>query len=170
MSQSTMVLAEKYELQVKIPGSTAYSVKGQKKLVHGKKLVPRIYVEQRNSHANNELYVVYEEETEKLMEQREKNIIENAEKAKREQVSMADLVDKVAGNASTEKEVANKPKEEATATNEAKENASDDKGAKETPKAFDKMEVDELKQYCKDNDIQFHPASGIKKLLELVSQ
>jgi len=94
--KSQMVLAEKYELEVKLKGKEGYQIDGQKRLLHEKKLVPRQWAEDRNEHPNNEYYVVFEEETAELMKQREANIQENAEKESRKNVTMADLVDVVA--------------------------------------------------------------------------
>lgn len=151
-NQSLMVVAEKYELEVKIPGEQGYQVKGQKRLVHGKKLVPRAWVEDRNSHPNNELYVIYEDDTAELMKVREQNILDNAEKAKRASTSMADLVDAVAEKAAKPKKEKVKPVVVEPKEGEPKEDW--------TPT--------ELKAYCDENNIEYHHKAGKPKLLELI--
>ena len=95
--KSQMVWAQKYRLLTpeSIVNGT-YREDGQKEMVHDWKLVPRDWVEGRNAQRNNELYIVDEEETERLMKIREENIKKQAEDRKKEQVSMADLVGAIA--------------------------------------------------------------------------
>lgn len=98
-----MVVARKYELTERdtSEGSkTAYKTDGAKREIHGDKLVPRHWVEERNSHPNNEHYVIDEDKTAEMMIQRDKNVKENAIKDKRSKATMADLVDALSGNRS----------------------------------------------------------------------
>ena len=138
-----MVMAKKYELQVKIQGSTAYQKDGQRKLIHDNKFIQRWWVEERNKHENNELYVVDEEATEAAYELQAKNIEENAEKAKRSKVSMADLVDSVVTGMS-KKEKSEEPDET--------------------------WKVKELKEYCDENEISYHHKAGKAKLIECINE
>ena len=109
MSKSIMVVATKFRLKVPIAGSGGqYDKKGQKEDM-GTKIVPRQFVEERNSHDNNELYVIDEKKTEKLMKEREENIKLNAEKAKKEKTSLADLVDAVKKGGTSDKPNTNPP-------------------------------------------------------------
>lgn len=73
-NQSQMVVATKYRL------TTAISIKqgtfkknGNKEKIHTK-IVKRSFVEDRNSHNNNELYIIDEDATEKMIAKREANI------------------------------------------------------------------------------------------------
>lgn len=94
---SEMVMAKKYELQAKvvINNESVFDVNGQKVLKHGNRIMPRQWVEDRNSQKNNELYVIDEEATKEIPKMREKAIAENNAKAKKEKMTMADLVDAV---------------------------------------------------------------------------
>lgn len=98
-----MVVARKYELterDTREGSKTAYKTDGAKREIHGDKLIPRHWVEERNSHPNNEHYVIDEEKTAKMVIEREKNVKKNAIADKRSKATMADLVDALSGNKS----------------------------------------------------------------------
>ena len=142
-----MVVATKYIL------STPLSLKkgtwkndGSKKEIHTK-IVPREFVEERNSHNNNEVYVIDEDATKKMLAQREDNIKKNAENKKKESLTTADLIDAIV-----------KPKKESK------------KKVEKVDSKFDSMDLDELKQYCQDNDIKYHHKAGKEKLIELIKK
>lgn len=143
-----MVMASKYELQVKIPGKTAYQKDGQKKQVHENKAMPRWWVEDRNSHENNEIYIIDEEATEEYNNSRAANVKANELKKKKANVSMADLVEVVA------EAVADKPK----------------KKAKKVEDLEDENTVESLRAECDALDIEYHPRAGVKKLKELLNK
>ena len=142
-----MVMASKYELQVKIPGKTAYQKDGQKKQVHGNKAMLRWWVEDRNSHENNEIYIIDEEATEEYNNSRAANVKANELKTKKANVSMADLVDVVA------EAVADKPK----------------KKVKKVEDLEDENTVESLRAECDALEIEYHPRAGVKKLKELLN-
>ena len=154
-----MVVATKYKLTQPLSiNAGTWNKDGAKEEVHTK-IVPRAFVEDRNYHNNNELYIIDEAATDEMMEQRELNIIENAKKAKREKMSTSDLIDAIVGS----KE--DKPKKE--------------KKVKEVAKTIDVMDVDTpnigwtleaLQTYCRDNDIKHHHANKEAKLLELIKE
>lgn len=97
MSKIDMVVAKKYQLLVpKSIKDGTWDLNGSKKLIHDNKILPRFYVEQRNDFNNNELYVIDEVATAEMLEKREENIKKQAEQKKRENITMADLVDTVA--------------------------------------------------------------------------
>lgn len=146
-----MVMASKYELQVKIPGKTAYQKDGQKKQVHGNKAMPRWWVEDRNSHENNEIYIIDEEATEKYNNSRAANVKANELKKKKANVSMADLVDVVA------EAVADKPKKKAKKVEEVDNSSEEDT-------------VESLRAECDALEIEYHPRAGVKKLKELLNK
>ena len=96
-----MVFARKWQLMTPISMKAGtFDKQGQKKELHDWKLVPRYWVEQRNSHDNNEWYEVDEEMTADAMVLREKNIRLNEEKREKEAVSTSDLVGAIAQMAS----------------------------------------------------------------------
>lgn len=71
---SHMVVATKF--RIKVPISTklgTWDVKGAKENL-GSKIVTRAFVEDRNSHHNNELYVIDEEATKEMLKKRQANI------------------------------------------------------------------------------------------------
>jgi len=74
MSNSLMVVATKYRLKetLSVKAGT-YNKKGSKENL-GKKIVARAYVEDRNSHENNELYIIDEQATEEMVAKRQANI------------------------------------------------------------------------------------------------
>lgn len=184
--KSQMVLAEKYELQVRIPGTSQYQKDGQRRLVHEKKLVPRAWAEQRNQHSNNELYVLFEEETDALMKQRQANIKNNAIKEAKSKMSMGDLIDVVAGKSTTPVEAAIESDELVEKDKKIAELEAKLKAAKEESKPepevsepvdeptgqpdFDGMEVPELQKYCDDNGIKYHHKAGKEKLIEIITE
>ena len=147
-------MASKYELEVKIKGGTAYQEDGQKTLVHENKFISRWWVEDRNLHNNNELYVIDEEATDAAYIKREKNQKENALKAKRENVTMADLVGVVA------EAVSDKPKKKAKKVEEIKD--------VEVEIDLDADSIESLRARCEALNIKYHHKAGKEKLLELI--
>lgn len=73
-NQSHMVVATKYKLTqaISIKAGTWNKKSGREK-IHTK-IVSRAFVEDRNSHENNELYVIDEQATIEMQEKREANI------------------------------------------------------------------------------------------------
>lgn len=152
-----MVVALKYKLlqPISIKDGT-YSKDGAKEFI-SKKIVPRAYVNDRNAHNNNELYIIDEEATEEMLRLREESIKSNTLKQKRENVSFADLVEVVAGKVAENTE---KPKKKAAKVEAPKEESE--------PSEFDNMDLFELREYCDENDITYHHKSGKEKLIELI--
>lgn len=146
MSNSSMVWATKYQLLSPLSLKDGKWDKNGAKKELKSGLVSRQFVEDRNSHDNNELYVIDEEKTAELMKQREVNSKLNVEKAKREQVGFADLVEGLT------KAVA-KPLNTNSKSSEPDESWT----------------AKELKEYCKDNNISFRGNPGKDKLLELIN-
>jgi hypothetical protein len=140
---SLMVVAKKYKLltPISIVAGT-FDKKGQKEFVH-KKIVPRQFVEDRNSHNNNELYVIDEEATKEMILMREEELKKNEIKKAKENVSMSDLVTAIAGNSESQSYPDDEPNKDWT--------------------------VKQLKAYCKDNGIKFHHKAKEAKLLELIN-
>lgn len=162
-----MVWARKYQLL--IPSQRQKGVysteENSKKLIY-QKLVPRSYVEDRNSHPNNELYEIDEEKTSQLMKERENNIIDNAEKAKLENVGMHDLIRAIGANQSTSptitaKEVKKTPIETIVKdeVDEVESSMDDDLSGKT---------LLELQQICTNKKIRSHHKAKEPKLIELI--
>lgn len=142
MSKSAMVWATKYVLKSPISlKDGTWDKNGAKEEVHSK-LLPRAFVEDRNAHNNNELYIIDEEKTTELMKLREQSIIENKERAKRESLTQADLIEAIAGGIKSKPSKSSEPDDTWTAK--------------------------ELKDYCKENSISFKGNPGKDKLLELI--
>lgn len=142
MSKSAMVWATKYKLLSPISLKDGkWDKSGAKEEVHSK-LMPRAFVEDRNAHDNNELYVIDEERTAELMKQREQSIVENNERAKRESLTQADLIEAIAGGIKSKEVKSSEPSES--------------------------WSVKELKDYCKENEISFKGNPGKDKLLQLI--
>lgn len=97
-NQSLMVVATKYQLKIPISIKTGtWDKKGAKEKIHTK-IVPRLFVEQRNEHNNNEVYVIDEKATEKMVLDREANIKAQLEKKKTDSLTTSDLINAVIGN------------------------------------------------------------------------
>lgn len=93
METSQMVIADKYQLLEPLnQGEQIYNEKGSKKLI-SRKAVLRSFVEERNQHKNNELYIIDEEATKEFYELREESIKANKLKEAKEKLSQADLID-----------------------------------------------------------------------------
>lgn len=93
MEKTQMVIADKYQLLEPInQGQQIYNENGSKKHI-SRKAVLRSFVEERNSHKNNELYVIDEEATKEFYELREESIKANKLKEAKEKLSQADLID-----------------------------------------------------------------------------
>ena len=93
MENSQMVIADKYQLLEPINQSQQiYNEKGSKKHL-GRKAVLRSFVDERNQHKNNELYIIDEEATKEFYEKREAQIILNKQREAKEKLSQADLID-----------------------------------------------------------------------------
>ena len=152
-----MVMAKKYELQVKISGQTAYQKDGQKKLVHDNKFISRAWVEDRNSHENNELYVIDEEATSEAYVMREQSIKDNVLKKKKESITMADLVGVIAES------VSDKPKKKAKKVVEEVEEPES-----ETMEELEDYSIEDLQHYCSVHGVKYHHKAGKEKLLELI--
>jgi len=156
-----MVVATKYLL--KVPKSVkegTWDKNGYKEEIHTK-IIPRAFVNERNSHDNNELYIIDEEATDKMMETREKNILAKAEKNKREAVSTADLVDAIAGRVAP----VENPVNIVTGNNGPVEGAI----VPGKLKRFEDMDEKELRQYSLNNSIKQHPKAGAKKMVEVIN-
>ncbi len=157
MSNSLMVVATKYKLKEGVRfREGVWKDSGRFEKVNTN-IVSREFVEQRNKHDNNENYIIDEEATAEMMEQRELNIIENAKMAKREKMTTSDLVDAIVGAKATS------PKKEKPAKKEVEEIDVTDT---DTPNKG--WTLESLQQYCRDNDIKHHHANKEVKLLELI--
>lgn len=142
-NSSTMVFAAKYKLLEPLSlQEGTWNPEGRKKLVK-EVIIPRRVVEDRNAHNNNELWVIDEEKTAALMKEREQNIIKNAEKAKKERTSTADLVDAIVSVATPKLKAKSKDPDETWSTGD-------------------------LKEYLDDLGVDYDKRSGAKKLLELI--
>lgn len=157
---SNLVLAEKWELKVPV-GIKAGTWKsdGDKKLKISKKLISRHFALSRieagkmyddkgelikNIRSNNELYILFEDETKEIMKTREKNIIENAEKERKNKMGMSDLVDAV--------------------------NRTPEKLTKKSNKVVESnTELDRLRVLCDEKGIKYHHAAKESKLNELLN-
>ncbi len=85
---STMVVATKYKLS-RLNG--AWSKEQKTKICT--KVVSRQFVEDRNSHDNNEYYIIDEEATAELQEKRQEQIQLNAVKKAKKNLDQTDLID-----------------------------------------------------------------------------
>ena len=158
MSNSKLVLASKYLLEIPdgIKSGRFKTKESSRKLIH-KKLVDRLWALGRiesgliyddkgkveeGIRSNNELYVFHEEETKKSMAKREINLVKNAEQLKNESVGMHELVNVIAN----------------------KLNSSVPSSVHFT----DSMSEEQLKEYCDEKKINYHPNSGKNKLIELI--
>lgn len=173
---SNLVLAERWELKVPVGiKAGTWKVGGDKKLIMKKKLVSRDYVKSRlkagemkdkngdviqGVRSNNELYILHEDETEKLMEQREKNIKAQAEAARKKNIGMSDLVDAISKQAPTTNSVEK--------TTENKDERTDIPS--DSPNPYEDKSVDELKAICDEKGLTYHPRSGVKKLIEIITK
>ena len=163
-------MASKYELEVKMKGSTAYQKDGQKRLVHDNKFLPRWWVEDRNMHENNELYLIDEEATEEAYKLREQSIKDNELKKKKESVTMADLVGVVA-EAVSDKPKKKKAKKVVLAEDDSETDLKDEPvetNDSETIEELEDYSVEELQHYCSVHGIKYHHKAGKSKLLELI--
>ena len=91
-----MVWAEKFFLQVRVAGGDGEYDKNGTKVSDGSKLVPRYFVAKRNAINNNELYVINEEETNRLMALRSENVAKKEEERKLKSVSQTDVLGAIA--------------------------------------------------------------------------
>jgi hypothetical protein len=158
-----MVVADKYKLTQPLSiNAGTWKKDGVKEHIH-RKIVTRDFVENRNSHTNNELYIIDEEATLEMIEQREKNIILNAEKSRKEKMTTSDLVEAIIGN---QKPKVKKPKAEKTVKVE-----DDKKPNIELPEGEPNIEwsIGQIQSYCKVNNIKFHHMAKAEKLLELIN-
>ena len=145
----------------------------------GSSLQKRSWVLERNSQTNNEHYKIDEEESARLMEIREGNLLSNAKKKKDETVSMSDLVNVLGGLAGN-----SQPKEEPKKTVKKVAKAIESPIVTDNPEIpqipqsesnelsgsinLESMSLEELKDYCKDNGIKYHHAAKEGKLIELI--
>ena len=163
MSNSKLVVASKYELQIPdgLKSGRFKTAEASRKFVN-KKLVDRIWVNFRiNSgvlvddnnkvidgiRSNNELYVLHEDETKEAMAKRDVNIINNAEQKKKEGIGMHELVDAITKNMA---------------------NTGGSSGNVPSVHFTDSMSLQELKAYCDKNNIEYHHKAGESKLIELI--
>jgi len=99
-NKSKMVVATKFQLLESVGGK--FNKKGAKKEI-STKLVAREYVEYRNSQSNNELYVIDEKETKKMVDLRKKSIAKQIADKEKAAVSNADVVDALVNKISSTK-------------------------------------------------------------------
>lgn len=181
MSKTILVSATKYRLKVAksiIEGT--WEKDGQREKIHTKVLA-RKFVEDRNAHDNNEHYVIDEKKSIELTEEREKNIIKNAAQAKREKMTMADLVETIAN-----KQVPAQPAAEVPAAPIAPEapkanETPADTEKKETPvielnvtdngdgeTLFKDMSEDQIRHYSSHKGINQHHLAGKESMIEKI--
>lgn len=154
-NNSQMVVATKYRLLEAVSlKDNKYNVNGSKENL-GTKVIPRDYVEYRNSQVNNELYVIDEEATKEFEKQRGLNILKQLEEDKKAKVSNSDvvgaLVEAISGKQPKEKKEVKKE--------EVKEDVNEYKG----------IEDDELKAMLTEKGVSFHHKAGRSKLIELLT-
>lgn len=157
-NKSLMVVATKYKLLA--PESIlqgTFKKDGPKEMVH-KKTVLRKFVEDRNSHNNNELYIIDEEATAEMLILREKNIVENVAKKKREKTSTSDLVEAIHLLV---------PKDASAPVSQPVATANDITGHNGT--LFVDMTEGELRQYSVDNGIEQHHKAKEKGLIKVIN-
>lgn len=147
-NKSHMVVATKFKLTkpISIKKGTWNKDSGKEK-VHTK-ILPRRVVESRNEHDNNEHYIIDEEATENMLKKREKNIIANAAKEKREKTSTADIVEAIQTMGTKKVEYI--------------------EGDGET--LFKDMTEDQLRHYSSYSGIEQHHKSGKEKLIETINE
>lgn len=155
---STHVVATKYRLLEAVSlKENKYNVNGSKENL-GTKIVPRQYVEDRNSQVNNELYIIDEDATVEMLKKREQSIIENNAKAEKEKVSNADIVTALVNKISGNKEVEKPKKVEKEAKKEVESNDE-----------YAKYSTDDLKKQLESKGIEYHHKAGRSKLIELLT-
>lgn len=187
-----MVYATKYKLLIaesKKDGLYRNTGQAHEREFQTNKVVPRLYVEERNAAMNAELWVIDEEKTKELDAIREQNLIKQAHDKKNASATMGDLVN-VLGNAlagkapktvqdNTEVEAlkkqlaeAQKALEKVLANQKKQEELQSPEQIKPLAKDASDLttwSIEELKQYCDDNGIKYHHAtkeSGLIKLIE----
>lgn len=163
---SKLVWAARYKLTEPISVKNGvFNTKGGKKLMF-ERLVNRAYAVKCNKaglmfddqgkeiegrRSNNEIYLIDEEKTAKLMALRDENIIKNAEKKRKESLGQSDLVDAIKGLTFASE-------------NKSPSNGQTTEVKKDSPKLVD------LRKYCDDNGIEYHHKAGEKKLQELIEE
>lgn len=180
MSKSTMCYATRYQLRVAISAKKGIYDKNGQKDDKGSKVVSRAYVEARNSQVNNELWIINEVETSRLMALREQNIQKNAIKKQRDGATQADLIDAIKGAIQPQQVVQPQSDEltllreqlaAATAKLEAKQlkevpTLDNSVGINSDSKPMEKWSLAELQNYCKENGIKYHAAAKEARLLK----
>jgi hypothetical protein len=154
MSNSQMVVADKYRLtEFESVQKGTFKQDGSKELIFAGKIVKRSFVEVENGQKNNVKWIIDEEATARLEEERQKNIELNAEKKRREKMTTADLVEAIAGKS-----------KQATKKKEVEETVE----RSSTPDSS--WKVSEIKAYLDENGIDYSPRHGKDKLIELANE
>jgi len=161
-NKSLMVVATKYKLLASdsiLQGT--FKKDGPKEKIHTKNIL-RKFVEDRNTHNNNELYIIDEEATAEMLKARDKKIIENVAKKKLAKTSTADLVEAIhsIGSKTTPEPVT------APVAPVATVNAIT--GHNET--LFADMTEGQLKQYSVDNSITQHHLAKKDGLIKAINK
>ena len=198
---SKLVWAIRYELTtIKSVKHGLFSTKNKE--LKKASLVDRTYVKDRmrsgaiykdgnivdDQRSNNEFYIIDEVKTSELMEQREKNIVLNAEKANKEALGQSDVID-LLGKALTPQVVVDQTAEierlkaqvleasNPTVTPIEPELEETPALEKETPDKLDTPKIvidystysiDQLRSRCDELEIVYHHKAGEKRLIELI--
>lgn len=182
-----IVYATKYRLLEPISAKEGkYNHEGSKKKLRSL-VTTRDAVAESNSHQNNIIWVIDESKSSELVLLREQTIKDNAIKTKREGATQADMIDALMKVATGNKTVDNSEVEELKAqlaeAKKAIKEASNPMGKVVAPvekvvapQSFptdtpsEEWTVPQLREYCDNNNIKYHPASKESKLLELINE
>ncbi len=94
--ESQMVVADKYKLLIPISRiNGTYDKEGTKKHI-SKKVVSRSFVEDRNSHPNNELYIIDEDATAEFLKYRAESLKNKEISKAKKTVGMDEVVEAIA--------------------------------------------------------------------------
>lgn len=174
-----MVYATKFKLrkgvtykQGKLYDNSVWNNSGMIEEVHSR-FLPRATVESRNAQNNNERYIIDEKKTLELLEEREGNIVKNAEQKRRESLTQADLIDAIAGNVTRPNNDSSKELKEALA--KIKELESEKSKSTIIPNGSGKilfvdMSEEELRAYSDKEGIKQHHKSSKDKLIEVINE
>jgi len=180
-----MVIASRYKLQARVNGQ--YDVNGQKELIFKDKAVSRDYVEQRNTHPNNELWVIDEQKTTEYYAQREinleaKKLKEESGKIGAEQIVHA-LLKEARGTATQAapapkvEETVSPPVEEETVEEDTTEDdnndTGNDEGGEDTTAVNPREEykgktIEELREIAEGLGVTPHHKAKEEKIIDLI--
>ena len=191
MSNSQMVLATKYKLLIpesKKDGRYRNTGAEHEREKLTTKIVPRAYVEERNAAPNHEFWIIDEQKTAELDKVRAVNIERQAKEKASAAATMGDLItalgSKLAPAAEQPLQTQSNPELEAALKRIAELEAEKEAKAQETvsadkfPASDEHVEgepneswsVAELRQFCDDNGIKYHPAAKESGLMKIINE